>query len=210
LEHAALDDPELRLPRIADGDGWACAGAELLQPRAAALRPAHRPLHRCGGRLMRSREREALVEDHRDVGAEPRLDVGRALGRQQVARAVEVRLEGGPLFRDDAPPGQAEDLIPAAVGEDGPAPADEAVEAAAAGDQFVAGTQEKVIGVAEDDLRADFLEVAVPHRLDGALRADRHEGGRLDDAVRRPQLAAPGGAVAGRQREAERRGHVLY
>ena len=46
---------------------------------------------------------------------------------------------------------QAEHLVAAAVGEDRPGPADEAVEPAAAGDQLVAGPQIQVIGVAEDD-----------------------------------------------------------
>ena len=46
------------------------------------------------------------------------------------------------------------------------------------------------------------LEVAVQRRLDRALRADRHEGRRLDDAVRRLELAAARGAVGAVQSEA--------
>ena len=37
--------------------------------------------------------REALVEHHRDVRSEVRLDVGRLLRRQQMRRAVEMRSE---------------------------------------------------------------------------------------------------------------------
>ena len=55
---------------------------------------------------------------------------------------------------------QAEDLIAAAVGEDRPVPADEAVQPAAPRDQLVARPQVQVIGVAEDDLGAEILEVA--------------------------------------------------
>ena len=87
---------------------------------------------------MGGRIRQALVEDHGDVGTEVRLDVDGALGRQQVARAVEVRLKLGALFGDGAPIGQAEDLIAAAVGQDRPVPADEPVQAAQRGDQLVA------------------------------------------------------------------------
>ena len=143
---------------------------------------------------MRGRVGQALVEHHRDVRTEAGLDVGGALGRQQMARAVEVRLELGAFFPDDAALGQAEHLEAAAVGEDRPRPADERVQAAAARDQLVARPQEQVIGVAEDDLGADRLEVAVQRRLDRALRAHRHERRRLHDAVRRLEFtqAAPG------------------
>ena len=51
--------------------------------------------------------------------------------------------------------------------------------------ELVAGPQVQVIGVAEDDRRADVLEVAQRQRLDRAARADRHERRRLDVAVRR-------------------------
>ena len=67
----------------------------------------------------------------------------------------------------DAPVGQAEDLKAAAVGEDGPVPADEAVQPAAARDQLVARPKKQVVGVAEDDLGARLLEVAVPRALTG-------------------------------------------
>ena len=87
------------------------------------------------------------------------------------------------------PLGEAEHLEAAAVGQDRARPADEAVQAAAPRDQLVARPQQQVIGVGEDDLGARILEVAMPNRLDRALRADRHERRRLDDAVRRLELA---------------------
>ena len=55
----------------------------------------------------------------------------------------------------------------------------------------VARLEIQVIGVAEDDLGAEVDEVAVSQRLDRSARPDRHERRRLDDAVRRAQLAAP-------------------
>ena len=106
-----------------------------------------------------------------------------------------MRLEFGALLGDLPALGEAEHLVAAAVGEDRMRPADEAVQPATPGNQLVARTQVQVIGVAEDDLRADLLEVAMPHRLDRSLRPDRHEGRRLHDAVRRLELAEPRGAV---------------
>ena len=65
--------------------------------------------------------RQALVEHHRDVGAELRLDVGGLLRRQQVRGAVEVRPEARALLVDRPARREAEHLIAAAVGEDRPA-----------------------------------------------------------------------------------------
>ena len=64
------------------------------------------------------------------------------------------------------------------------------MQPAAPRDELVAGPQVQVIGVAEDDLaRRRRSSCAMRQRLDGALRADRHEDRRLDDAVRRVQHA---------------------
>ena len=68
-------------------------------------------------------------------------------------------------------------------------------------DQLVAGPQMQVIGVAEDDAGADFVEVARRHRLHRALRADRHEDRRLDRPVRGDELSAARGAVLMGERE---------
>jgi len=74
---------------------------------------------------------------------------------------------------------------------------------AAPRDQLVARAQIQVIRVAEDDLRARFLEVALAHRLDAPLGADRHERRRLDQAMRRVHLAEAGAAIRAEQRETE-------
>ncbi len=64
-----------------------------------------------------------------------------------------------------------------------------------------------MIGVAEDDLRADLAQVARRHGLDRRARADRHEDRRLDRPVRRLQNAGPRRPVRVRQRETERPSH---
>ena len=60
-----------------------------------------------------------------------------------------------------------------------------------------------MIGVAEDDLGAERLEIVVPNGLDRPLRADRHERRRLHHAVRRvnsPRRAAPSVAVSAKRK----------
>jgi hypothetical protein len=68
-------------------------------------------------------------------------------------------------------------------------------------DQCVAGTKIEVIGVAEDDLRAQILEIAMSDPFDRPLRAHGHKGGRLDGAMRRAHLATPRRAVTGEEAE---------
>ena len=76
-----------------------------------------------------------------------------------------MRPEPRALLVDRAPRRQAEHLIAAAVGENRLRPADEAMQPAAPRDQIVAGTQVEVIGVAEQNLGAERLEIAVRHAL---------------------------------------------
>ena len=118
------------------------------------------------------------------------------------------------LLVDRAPRGQAEDLVAAAVGQDRPRPADERVEAAAPRDEVVAGPQIEMIGVAQENVGAELLEIAVHDALDGALRADRHEGRRLNVAVRGRHHAAAGAAIrvgdAKARRRVDMRGRTVY
>ena len=203
----ALHDAELRLAR-----GWSRrrGPGSLAQLRATAPAPAAptaptAPSPACAvsavaGVAMHSSSTIAMSEP-----SWAWMSVAQ-LGRQQVQRAVEMRAELRALLADASHRRQAEHLVAAAVGQDRSLPADEAMQPAGPRDQLVARPQEEVIGVAEDDLGAEILEVAMGDRLDRAARADRHEGRRLDDAVRRPQLAAARGAVAMRDAEVERAG----
>src|SRR5215210_5858962 len=52
-----------------------------------------------------------------------------------------------------------------------------------------------MIGITENDLGVEFLEVTLGDCLHRALRADRHEGRRVDGAMRRVDDAAPRGTV---------------
>jgi len=78
---------------------------------------------------------------------------------------------------------------------------------AAPRDQIVAGPQIQVIGVLSRISAPSASSSAVGDAFDRALRADRHERRRLDDAVRRRHAAAAREAVAVRQLKTESRGH---
>ena len=116
---------------------------------------------------------EAFVEHHRDVRSELRLNVDGRFRRQQMLAAIEMRSKRHTFLVHLPPRGQAEHLIAAAVGQDRLLPADELMEAAETADALGAGPQIEMIGVGENDLRAQVVEIAMRHRLDGALRADR-------------------------------------
>ena len=79
---------------------------------------------------------------------------------------------------------QTENLKSAGIRQDRPRPGHELVQAAELPDRLVAGPQEQVIGVGQDDLRVQIVQqIAREDALNGPLRADRHEDGRFDVAV---------------------------
>ena len=77
----------------------------------------------------------------------------------------------------------------------GRVPAHEAVEPAEAAHGLGAGAQQQVVGVAEDDLDAERVEVGGGEPGHRPARPDRHEGGRLHPAVRRGEGAAAGAGL---------------
>lgn len=90
--------------------------------------------------------------------------------------AVQVRLETHALFIDLAQFAKAEDLKPATVSQDRSVPVHELVQPAEPRHAFVTGAQVQMVGVAEDDLDTDLLQLLRQHPFDRALGADRHEG----------------------------------
>ena len=132
----------------------------------------------------------ALVEGHADVGAERDLHVHGVLGREEVTAAIEVRAETNAFVRDLAQLGEAVDLESAGVGEHGARPADEAMKAAHAADGFVAGAEIEVVGVAENDLRAERLKDVLRNGFHAAGGADGHEDRSFDGLMRQIDLRA--------------------
>ena len=105
--------------------------------------------------------------------------------------AVQMGLELHAVLGELAQLGQREHLKSAAVGQYRAIPVHEAVQPARLGDQILAGAQVQMIGVGEDNLRADLLQFVGRHGFDRGLRAHRHEDGRFDHAVRRVQPSTP-------------------
>ena len=91
---------------------------------------------------------------------------------------------------------QAEDLKAARVGEYRAGPVPERMKAAKIANEFVAGPQREVIGVAKDNPRAGVANHLGRETLHRRLRPDRHEHRRLDRPVRRGHHPGPGLIVA--------------
>ena len=117
---------------------------------------------------------------------------GRELGREARRGTVVDASERDAVVVDPRDRvAQREDLEAAGVGEDRRVPAHEPVQPAEVADQLVARPEVQVVGVAEQDLRAEVAHLVRVQRLHGPLRPDGHEDGRLDLPVRRPQHPGP-------------------
>jgi len=71
------------------------------------------------------------------------------------------------------------------------------VQTAKGFDHIETRAQPEVEGVAQNDLRADVVQIARRHGFDGAVSADRHKNGGFDDAVFQRQRAATRSAAGG-------------
>jgi hypothetical protein len=71
----------------------------------------------------------------------------------------------------------------------------------------MAGPQVKVIGIAENDLRAEGLKHILRDGLHCSLRSDRHEYRRFDSLMRQSEAAAASARVSFRD-QLERWGHT--
>ena len=146
-----------------------------------------------------------VVEHHRHVAAQKLLDGHRPFRRDGHQPAVDVRAEDGFLLGDFDAMGEAEELEAAAVGQDRPVPAHEAVQAAERGDHLFAGPQREMIGIAQDHLRPALADVFDLQPFDACLRGDGHEGGHIHRrraAWKRPP-AAPHLGIDVQQAEGE-------
>ena len=186
--HAALDDAEQR--------------RRVLAMRVlGALGPTQRQLHGALGHVELGRIRRALVEDHHDVRTEVALHLHRLFRPHEHLGAIDGRGEVHALFLDLAHGAQAEHLEATGIGEDRPLPLHEVVQIAMFLDHLHPRAQPQVEGVAENDLRADPLDVTRQHALDRAIGTHRHEGRGLDHATREGQATTTGLAVGGQQLE---------
>ncbi len=126
----------------------------------------------------------AFIEDHRDVRAERLLNLDGLFRREGMLGAIKVRTENYTVIGDFAEIGKAENLKAAGISEDRARPGHETMQPAQTADSFVARAKIEMIRVAEQNLNAQIAERLLRKSLYCALRADRHERGRVDDAVR--------------------------
>ena len=148
---------------------------------------------------------EADVEAHRDVRAQPALDLGDALGREARVGPVVDGAERDPVVveRGDGV-AQREHLEATRVRQDRATPPREGVEAAELLHEVLPRPEVQVVRVREDDVGAERPHLVRVQGLDGALRADGHERGRADLAVSRRDDARPRGAVRRNDAKAQR------
>jgi hypothetical protein len=92
---------------------------------------------------------------------------------------------------------QAENLESARIGKNAAFPRHESVQPAHLADGFVSRPQIEVIGVAEENLYAEFFENVLRYALDRAQRSDGHKDGSLDFTVGCEDSAQAGGTVSG-------------
>lgn len=147
-----------------------------------------------------------LIKKHNDVRAEVSLDLHRGFRTDEGRGAVEVILKTNTFLGDFAQFRKGEDLEPATIREDRAIPMHEAVKSAETGDEFLAGANVQVVGVAKNDLRSDFAEFFGGHGLYGGLSADRHEYGCLNRTASGLKCSRTGCQI--RRFQAERVDHM--
>ena len=182
---ASLDNAEVELSAVAAG------GLVGFNPVLATFSPASGEAGGLLGILALAGVGRAFVEEHGDVGAKNGLDLHALLGAEHHAGAVEMALKLDALFGDFSDFGQRPNLKAAGVGEQGPVPGGEGMEAAEFFDHLGTGAKPEVVGVCENDLRLHHVKIIGMEGFDRTLGADRHEDGGFDDAVRSGETAAP-------------------
>src|SRR5579885_2989929 len=105
-------------------------------------------------------------------------------------RAIEVRTKAYALVSDFAQLREAIDLVSAGIGENRARPGHEPVQAAQPAHQLVPRPQVQMIGIGEDNGRAELLEGLLPQALYRGLRPHRHERRSLHRAMWRLKHAA--------------------
>ena len=168
------------LPWIIPNSAW------VVLLRAARLRSAHRAVSSSdlSARRCSAGKRRAFVERHHYIGAELFLDVDRAFGREHQRRAVEMRPKADSFFIDRIDFRQAHRLEPARVGQHRAGKSHEARDAAHLADQLRARANREMVRVGEHHRVAHRPQLVGRHRFDCGARADRHESGRRDFAMR--------------------------
>jgi len=193
LERASLDDGEQGL-----------AGLPQLMGGQRAERPAVGLLHREAGGPFGGGGVDADVEHHHDLAADRLLHRDRRLRREEMTVMIVRVGEDRALLGDLPVVGQREDLIAAGVGEHAAVPAHEAVNTAQLLEYLAAGPQHQVVGVGEDQLRADGFGFVDGVEAKAGVGGHRHEDRRFHRPTAGLEQAGAGGAVGGEELKSKR------
>ena len=202
-----MNDAEERLRTSAEffaPDDFVAVSAEVINGSA---RPGHGETQALLCAVAVGRIFGALIEGHRDIGAERDLHIHGMFRREEVAASIEMRAEVNSLVGDFAQTTEAEDLEAARVGQHGARPTDKAVQTAHAADRLVSGTQIEVVGVAKNDLGPEGFDGVLGNGFDGSSGADGHEDRRIDGLMGQMDLRAAAARV-GRLDNVEVETHV--
>src|SRR5690554_5356990 len=134
-----------------------------------------------------------LIKSHYNVGPNGSLNIDHSFGCKGMPGAVDVRLKGGPLFPEFASVTQRKNLKAATIGQYGLIPTIKTVQATGLTQYLQAGTQIKVISIAQNNLSPDScLQVAHLDALNRTDRSNRHKNGRQNFPVVCGELPGPG------------------
>ena len=129
--------------------------------------------------------RRALVEAHDAVRPELLLNPHRFFRRELKQAPVDVGPKHDLLFIQLPQSCQTENLKPATVCQNRPIPIHKPMQATEFRNDLGSGPQRQVVGIGEDFLNADLLQLIWREPLDRRQRPDRHERRSLDGAMRR-------------------------
>ena len=142
-------------------------GLSISEVLYATVQPAVGTLHRLFCILVIGRTGTTLIKCHHDVGTYAALNVHHTFRGEEVAGAVNVRLECYTLLGHLTETCQREHLEPAAISEHGKVNTVEFVQSTGFFKDFQAGAKVKVIGVPKNNLGLDiFFEFRHLHGLD--------------------------------------------
>src|SRR5215212_5486765 len=137
-----------------------------------------------------------MIEGHHDIRSPTELQFHCRLRCELMMAAVDVGAKRNSVLANSHVPGQAENLEPPAIGQDGSVPAHEPMQPAGGDEGFQTRSQHAVVGVGKNDLRPCGAYFFWKKGLDRALGPDRHERGSLDDSVAGGHSSPAGAAGA--------------
>src|SRR6266478_3660978 len=110
------------------------------------------------GMIARRGRFDTFIEDHGDIRAEGELNLCGFFRGAAMLGTLEMRAKANSFVGTLSKRGETEDLVTAGIGKDGTRPGHELMQAAELAHEFMSGTQIKMIGIGEDDFRAEVFE----------------------------------------------------